>query len=83
MSERIKIIAEGVVLTIMVRFIQAEETQQDQAYFDALETSKRLGRDEGIDGALKAFNLDGIIMPTSECSEIAAIAGYPIVTGTR
>lgn len=68
---------------MLFRFIDSEASEQNQIYYDALETSKRLGRVEGIDGALKAFNLDALLMPTRESSEIAAIAGYPIITGTQ
>lgn len=56
-------------------------SEQDQAYYDALETSRRLGRTEGIDGALKTFNLSALLLPTDQAAGVAAIAGYPIVTG--
>ena len=40
---------------------------------------RRLSRDQGIDGVLKAYNLDAIITPGSSGARIAATAGYPII----
>ena len=54
----------------------------DAAYFAALAADERLGRTDGIDGALQKFELDALILPTSGAAGPAAIAGYPIVTGT-
>ncbi|THG99716.1 hypothetical protein EW026_g2704 [Hermanssonia centrifuga] len=61
-------------------FIKAENTTVDQAYFDALAADKDLGQTRGIDGTLKEFDLDALILPTSGAAGPAAIAGYPIVT---
>ena len=53
----------------------------NQQFFDALAADKDLGQTRGIDGTLKLFNLDALILPTSGASGPAAIAGYPLVTG--
>ena len=53
----------------------------DQAYFNALAADKDLGQTRGIDGTLKKFNLDALLLPSIVAPEPAAIAGYPIVTG--
>ena len=54
----------------------------NQAYFDALAADKDLGQTRGIDATLKQFDLDALVLPTSGAAGPAAIAGYPIVTGT-
>jgi len=52
----------------------------DKARLDADDAKdRRLSRDQGIDGVLKAYNLDAIITPGSSGARIAATAGYPIV----
>jgi len=61
-------------------FIESEATKQDQAFYDALAKNYRMGREKGIDGALKEFNLDAILIPTNKASRPAAIAAYPVVT---
>lgn len=53
----------------------------DAAYFAALAADTRLGRTDGIDGALQTFKIDALVLPTSGAAGPAAIAGYPIVTG--
>src|SRR5438105_1843631 len=40
---------------------------------------KRLSRDQGIDGALKAQSLDAILTPGGAGAGLAARAGYPII----
>lgn len=80
------------------RFERALATRglDDPAYLEALAECRRLGRDEGIDGALRAYDLDALAMPTyppawkidlvngdhvtGACAQPSAIAGYPIVT---
>lgn len=62
-------------------FVAAEGTTQDQAYYDALASDYHMGRAGGIDGALKRFDFDALLLPTSVADTPAAIAGYPIVTG--
>jgi amidase len=68
----------------------------DPAYLAALETSRRLARAEGIDGALQRDRLDAIVAPTGGpawtidlvngdhfgggSSTHAAVAGYPNIT---
>ncbi|HEX5714808.1 MAG TPA: amidase [Thermoanaerobaculia bacterium] len=67
----------------------------EQEYIDALERSHRLSRDEGIDAALAANDLDALVAPTGSpswpidlvngdhflgaSSFPAAMAGYPII----
>ncbi|KAI0761337.1 amidase signature enzyme [Trametes elegans] len=62
------------------QFIASENTTVDQAFFDALAADKELGATRGIDGALQAFKLDALILPTDVASSPPAIAGFPIVT---
>ena len=64
-----------------VSFIASQNTTIDQAYFDALAADKDLGQTRGIDGALKLFNIEALVLPTDRASGPAAIAGYPVVTG--
>ncbi|GAB3403781.1 amidase [Flindersiella endophytica] len=68
----------------------------DPAYTAAVADCRRLGRDEGIDAVLHAFDLDALVMPayppawkidlvngdhvTGGCPQPAAVAGYPIIT---
>ena len=68
----------------------------DQEYLDALEMSRKLSRDEGIDKVMEEHDLDAIIAPTGgpawkidmtngdnfgmSSSSPAAIAGYPNIT---
>ncbi len=52
----------------------------DKARVDADDAKdKRLSRDQGIDGVLKAYNLDAFITPGGSGARIAATAGYPII----
>jgi len=52
----------------------------DQARLDADDAKdRRLSRDQGIDGVLKAYHLDAFITPGSSGARIAATAGYPII----
>lgn len=46
------------------RFIESENTTVNAAYFAALAADADLGRTRGIDGTLKKFNLDAILLPT-------------------
>jgi amidase len=68
----------------------------DAAYLEALETSHRLSRDEGIDAVMDEYDLDALVAPTGTpswptdlingdlflgaSSSPAAMAGYPLVT---
>lgn len=79
-------------------FYNAEEKGPltDQAYLDALETSKRLTREEGIDAVMGEHGLDAIVAPTTlmawtndlvqgghrsgGASSAAAVSGYPSIT---
>ena len=52
----------------------------DKARVDADDAKdRRLSRDQGIDGVLKAYKLDAFITPGSSGARIAATAGYPII----
>ena len=52
----------------------------DKSRLDADDAKdRRLSRDQGIDGVLKAHNLDAFVTPGSSGARIAATAGYPIV----
>jgi amidase len=75
---------------------QAKGPLTDKAYRDALATSKRLARKDGIDAVLTKFKLDAITAPTSGpawmtdlvagdrvdsgCASPPAVAGYPHIT---
>ncbi|WP_042142347.1 MULTISPECIES: amidase [unclassified Pseudoalteromonas] len=75
---------------------QSKGKLTDQQYLDALEKSKLLTQDKGIDLVLKKHNLDLIIAPTSQpawktdwitgdhflgsASSAAAVSGYPHIT---
>jgi amidase len=79
-------------------FIKAEAKGPltEKEYLDALETSHRLSRREGIDAVMDKFQLDAIVAPTSGpawltdflngdhfgggSSNAAAVAGYPDIT---
>ncbi|MBT8107012.1 MAG: amidase [Gammaproteobacteria bacterium] len=74
---------------------EAKGPLTDEAYLEALETSKRIAR-EGLDGALAEHRLDALIAPTNGpawkidhangdafhvgSSSLAAISGYPSIT---
>ncbi|WP_237742635.1 amidase [Actinopolymorpha alba] len=80
------------------RFEDAMNTRglDDPAYLEALATCRRLARAEGIDAALRAHDLDALVMPayppawkidlangdhlSGGCSQPAALAGYPVVS---
>jgi amidase len=52
----------------------------DKARVDADDAKdRRLSRDQGIDGVLKAHKLDAFITPGGSGARIAATAGYPII----
>ncbi|HSN76101.1 MAG TPA: amidase family protein [Anaerolineae bacterium] len=75
---------------------QAKGPLTEEAYLQALATSKRLAGAEGIDKALAAQQLDAIVAPTTgpawpidlvngdhsigSCTTPAAVAGYPHIT---
>ena len=68
----------------------------EQVYLDAVAAAKKSGREDGIDGVVKKFQVDAIIAPTAGpswltdwvngdadtggCSTPAAVAGYPHIT---
>ncbi|KAF7792934.1 hypothetical protein EIP86_004037 [Pleurotus ostreatoroseus] len=61
-------------------FIASEAREANQTYFDAIAFDKDLGQTRGIDAALKASDLDALVLLSGGASAPAAIAGYPIVT---
>ena len=65
------------------RLIESEATTgRNASFFEALAFDKDLGQTRGIDAALKAHNLDALILPAPGFTTVpAAIAGYPILTG--
>ncbi|KAF7800231.1 hypothetical protein EIP86_011478 [Pleurotus ostreatoroseus] len=62
--------------------IESEATTgRNASFFEALAFDKELGATQGIDAALKAHNLDALVLPAPGLTTVpAAIAGYPIVT---
>ncbi|KZP00704.1 amidase signature enzyme [Calocera viscosa TUFC12733] len=62
--------------------IAAQETTGFNAsYYQMLHEDYRMGRENGIDYALKAYNLDALLLPsTGRTTQAPAIAGYPIIT---
>lgn len=63
------------------QLIEAEATEVNQTFFDALAADRLLGSTQGIDFVLKKFNLDALILPANGFTTVpAAIVGYPIVT---
>ena len=64
-------------------FLQAEAKGPltDEAYLKALQTIKKLTRDDGIDAVTEKHKLDAIVSPTTgQTWAIAAVAGYPYIT---
>ncbi len=75
---------------------EAKGPLTDKAYLDALATSKRLARAEGIDAVMDQHQLDALLAPTDSPAHVtdwvngdhglgnstppAAIAGYPSIT---
>lgn len=59
---------------------ESDLAKQDATYWHALLHDYEMGREKGIDGALKQYNLDAILMPTSKASRPAAVAGYPVMS---
>ncbi len=79
-------------------FLTAQEKGPltDQVYLDAVATSRRISREQGIDAVMNEHNLDALVAPTGApawpidlingdhflgaSSSPAAMAGYPLVT---
>ncbi|TFK31558.1 amidase signature enzyme [Crucibulum laeve] len=66
------------------RLTQAQARNgRDTEYFEALALNHYLGRKNGIDAAIKQYNLDALVLPSPGYTlgtTPAALAGYPIVT---
>ncbi|TFK67632.1 amidase signature enzyme [Pluteus cervinus] len=62
--------------------IESEATTgRNSTFFQSLAFDHELGATRGIDAALKAHNLDALVLPAPGFTTVpAAIAGYPIVT---
>ncbi|VDB86705.1 unnamed protein product, partial [Peniophora sp. CBMAI 1063] len=62
-------------------FEEAVELVKDDKYYDALVKNKDLGATRGIDGALKKYNVDALVIPSvGFVTRASAMAGYPIIT---
>ncbi len=55
-------------------------TLTEKQYIQALEHDQYMATEQGIDYALKEFNVSALIFPHDHGSTIAAIAGYPSIT---
>ena len=61
--------------------MKSNDTHQNTAFWEALDYTYRMGRQDGIDGLLKKYELDAILMPTAAASRPPAVAGYPVISG--
>jgi amidase len=52
----------------------------DPRFWDAYQFTSYLGGEGGVTGALKAYDLDALILPTDYAYPIPAFAGLPVVT---
>ncbi|WP_336604305.1 amidase family protein [Paenibacillus sp. MMS18-CY102] len=62
---------------------RCEETSgslHEPVYLRALQHNRMMSREQGIDYALRAYQLDALLFQGHHGSEIAARAGYPLVT---
>jgi amidase len=75
---------------------EAKGPLTDETYLQALDTNRRLSREEGIDAQLRAHSLDALVAPSggpawltdyvtgdyhgAGSSTPAAVAGYPVIT---
>jgi len=75
---------------------EATTSLDDPVYLAAIEETRRLSRQEGIDAVMDQYNLDALVMPTNcppwpidlingdpslgSCSQPAALAGYPAIS---
>ncbi|KAH9912595.1 amidase signature enzyme [Fomitopsis serialis] len=66
--------------TDQARFVKSNGVHQDPAFWEALEWDYRMGRQDGVDGLLKKYGVDAILIPTARASRPAAVAGYPVIT---
>lgn len=74
-------ILEFLPFTLISLIASEATTGRNATYEAALATDHELGRTQGIDAALKQFNLDALLLPAPGLTTTpAAIAGYPIVT---
>lgn len=64
--------------------LSAEETSgtlTEQEYLDSLEQNKEMAGKQGIDYAIKKYRLDALLfLGDEEGDDIAARAGYPVIT---
>ncbi len=75
---------------------QKTTSLEDARYLSALADNQRLARQEGIDRVMDEYNLDALVMPsggpswcidlitgdhiTGGCEQVAALAGYPLIS---
>ncbi|MNT68069.1 amidase [compost metagenome] len=52
----------------------------EEEYLAALQKSRELARDQGIDYALREHRLDALMFPGFHGTDLAARAGYPLIT---
>jgi amidase len=52
----------------------------DYRFWQAYQITSRLGAELGVTGALEAYNLDVLVLPTAYAPFQSAIAGLPVVT---
>lgn len=52
----------------------------DYRFWQAYQRTSYLGGEGGVTGALAAFNLDALILPTNYSPNLPALAGLPVVT---
>lgn len=61
--------------------MKSNDTHQNPAFWEALDYTYRMGRRDGIDGLLKKYEVDAILMPTAAASRPPGVAGYPVISG--
>ncbi|EPT03273.1 hypothetical protein FOMPIDRAFT_1116650 [Fomitopsis schrenkii] len=66
--------------TDQTTFMKSNDTHQNPAFWEALDYTYRMGRRDGIDGLLKKYEVDAILMPTAAASRPPGVAGYPVIS---
>lgn len=61
--------------------MKSNNTDQNPAFWEALDYTYRMGRRDGIDGLLQKHEVGAILLPTAKASRPPAVAGYPVITG--
>ncbi|TFY69349.1 hypothetical protein EVJ58_g456 [Rhodofomes roseus] len=68
--------------TDQATFFKCSNIHQDSKFWDAVAYDYRMGRQDGVDGVLKKYEVDAILAPIARASLPAAVAGYPLIVGT-